>query len=623
MEALITQQMIVSQILFLSLLCLCKITIVASSPACPLVLTYVSTFKWNTSSCQDLPALSNNSTSNCCQMLQSIYGLALARRLRDTKLFLLPDIDTSVSCLQDFQSNLNLMDLPEHVVSSCFVPTQFVITNNSCAGIESTKDWVNRVGQSTELDSACGTDLANVSACDSCVSAGFKIQAQLIGNNTNNGSSVPQQCFFLVVLYAAGISNYYGPLNYGVITCILSFPLHISSDGSGAEAPLSNTNHSSNLVPILVGVVVSVVFLSICLFLALYVRFGRAWRKITGLGLHLTEPVPSRLKLKPLTGSIWFQIKDLERATNHFSRHNLIGQGGSGVVYKGILSDGTEVAVKKITGSDFEGDTEFCNEVEIVSNLRHRNLVTLLGCCCVIKEYSNKQWYLVYDYMVNGSLADYLFSTDENKGLTWTQRKNIILDVAKGLDYLHNGVKPAIFHRDIKATNILIDWDMSAKLADFGLAKQNPEGQSLVFTRVAGTYGYVAPEYALYGQLSLKTDVYSFGIVILEIMSGRRALDASTWIGSPGIHSIADWASVMVKAGEVKEVLDDSLMKDEESINHNVMERFMRIGVLCTNVTPALRPTAADALKMLNGDVQVPSIQNIVITPSSRHPMYF
>lgn len=233
-------------------------------------------------------------------------------------------------------------------------------------------------------------------------------------------------------------------------------------------------------------------------------------------------------------------------------------------------------------------------------------------------EYGGKQRYLVYEYMLNGNLDEHLFQNSANQSgvhsipLTWPQRKCIILDVARGLAYLHYGVKPAIYHRDIKATNILLDSDMRARVADFGLAKQIKEGHSHLTTRVAGTHGYLAPEYALYGQLTEKSDVYSFGVVVLEIMCGRRALDLSA-LGSSTTVLITDWAWSLVKEGRLEEVVDAFLLKEGDNLELNprgIMERFVRVGILCAHVMVALRPTISDALKMLEGDIEVPQISD-------------
>jgi serine/threonine protein kinase len=415
---------------------------------------------------------------------------------------------------------------------------------------------------------------------------------------------------YFAVLYAAGVVNEFGPESDGVVSCI--FGLELNSRVGSAS------NSHSALVFGLTGAGVAILVMSS--LLGLYLWYDKKWRrkKNLGFGFDLDEQQGSRPKLRPNTGSIWFKIRDLEKATDNFSQKNFIGRGGFGFVYKGVLSDGTVVAIKRVIESDFQGDAEFCNEVEIISNLKHRNLVPLRGCCVIDDDVNSdergNQRYLVYDYMSNGNLDDHLFPSSDNQIqkqlLSWPQRKSIILDVAKGLAYLHHGVKPGIYHRDIKGTNILLDAEMRARVADFGLAKQSREGQSHLTTRVAGTHGYLAPEYALYGQLTEKSDVYSFGVVVLEIMSGRKALDLSS-SGSPRALLITDWAWSLVKAGKVEQALDASLLRGGDSSNSNpkgIMERFVLVGILCAHIMVALRPTILDALKMLEGDIEVPQI---------------
>lgn len=610
----------------------------APSTTCPLDLNYVLTIPWNRSGCEALKSKTSSSSLTatqtvqnntlCCQTLLSLYAIALSRRLKETSLFQLPDLNTSVSCLDDLQSKLDSLSLPHSVVSSCFVPEQFVISNSMCAGIESIQDWKARLGDRTRLDSSCRPNLADLTNCDACVAAGFTVQAQLIEVDGNNSHA--RNCFYFAILYAAGIINTFGPESNGAMTCIFSIPIN--------SLPSSDGNRHSNLVFGLTGAGIAV--LVMCCLLGLYFWYNRrrrmrrkAWGSNHGLGIDLDES-GSKTRLRPNTGSIWFKIKDLDKATDNFSQKNFVGRGGFGLVYKGTLQDGTKVAVKKIIESDFQGDAEFCNEVEIISNLKHRNLVPLRGCCVIDGDEDdyderNGQRYLVYEYMPNGNLDDHLFPPSNGdhslrrNALTWPQRKSVILDVAKGLAYLHYGVKPAIYHRDIKATNILLDADMRARVADFGLAKQSREGQSHLTTRVAGTHGYLAPEYALYGQLTEKSDVYSFGVVVLEIMCGRKALDLSS-SGSPRAFLITDWVWSLAKEGKIQQALDPSLWRDGESVNSNpksIMERFVLVGVLCAHVMVALRPTIMDALKMLEGDIEVPPIPDRP-TPLG-HPSFF
>ncbi|KAJ9687445.1 hypothetical protein PVL29_016078 [Vitis rotundifolia] len=599
--------------------------------SCPMDFNYVLRIPWNSSNCHNFVSQgspSDNSKTPCCTTLLSVFAVALAQHLKETSLFRLPDVSTSQSCLLDFQSKLTSLLLPNNLASSCFKPQRFVIGPNICAGVQNISDWVAKLGRSTALDGNCRADLSVLTACDACVKAGFQVQSKLIQIDGNESHS--KDCFYFTILYAAGVVNEAGPESNGAMSCVLAVPLD-SHVGSATKIHLA-------LVFGLTGVGVAVLVMS-CL-LGLYVWWERKWgtkskRSDSGFfGVDLEDLGGSRPRVRPNTGSIWFKIPDLERATDNFSQKNFIGRGGCGLVYKGTLADGSNVAVKKIIESDIQVDADFCNEIEIISNLKHRNLVPLRGCCVVDgdESYDDRasQRYLVYDYMPNGNLDDHLFLKWENvngngmgkKPLTWPQRKSIILDVAKGLTYLHYGVKPAIYHRDIKATNILLDADMRARVADFGLAKQSREGQSHLTTRVAGTHGYLAPEYALYGQLTEKSDVYSFGVVVLEIMCGRKALDLSS--GSPGAFLITDWAWSMVKAGKIEEALDASLLKDEDSSNSNpkaIMERFLVVGILCAHVMVALRPTISDALKMLEGDVEVPAIPDRPVPLG--HPSFF
>lgn len=553
----------------------------ASSHECPMDLNYVLTLPWDSSSCHNI----NSSSSSCCQTLTSLYGVAFAQRLKRTSLFRLPDLETSVSCLVDFQTKLTHLDLPHHLTSLCFEPHKFVNTTNVCANIQTKNDWVSLLGHTTSLDKACKKDVHELSACDACVVAGFRVQAELRGYDGNNNNS--KGCFYYTILYAAGVVNELGPDSEGALSCIFGLPL------------IESTSENLALVFGSIGAGFAAVVVT-CL-----VGFWMTWSDKergfsgtgTGAGSGMSlefdddEAEDNRLlNWRPKGDSLWFDFRDLEEATDVFSVKNLIGKGPFGVVYKGELPDGRMIAVKEIRECD-----DFIREVEMISNLKHRNLVPLKGCCV-----SQNKKYLVYDYMMNGNLADHLFKKGGNvRIMSWAQRKSIILDVANALAYLHYGVNPPIYHRDIKPTNILLDSCMRARVSDFGLAKQGIEGRSHLTTRVAGTHGYLAPEYALYGQLTEKSDVYSFGILVLEIMSGRKVLESTL---------ITDWAWSHVKGGSIKRVLDPDPLGCEDNFSLMILERFVKVGILCAHLMVALRPTILDALKMLQGDIEVPTI---------------
>ncbi|XP_057752788.1 probable receptor-like protein kinase At1g11050 [Arachis stenosperma] len=585
----------------------------SNNSVCPVGMDYVLTVPWNSSSChnfQPFPSKNITRSSFCCTALLSLFGIALAQNLKENSLFQFPNLPTSKSCLHHFQSKLSALSLPNNLVSSCFDPLQFVISPNLCANIQSKQDWINNLGPTTRFNDACKPDLSVSANCDICVTEGLNVLQKM--NAIDGNASHSQDCFYFSILYAAGIANELGPESRGAMSCIYELPL-INDQGRGARRRSHNHALVFGLIGASIGILVVSSLIGLCLW---YNRLGT--RKAAENLYVCAEPTVqgSRTRVRPNTGSIWFKFEDLVKATNNFSTQNFIGRGGSGLVYKGILPDGTMVAVKRIEESDSQGDEEFYREVEIISNLKHRNLVLLRGCCVVDKEeeedsgYRENQRYLVYDYMPNGSLEDHLFSSMDNrnmkKSLTWSQRKSIILDVANGLVYLHFGVKPAIYHRDIKTTNILLDAGMNARVADFGLAKQNIESRSLINTRVAGTHGYLAPEYALYGQLSEKSDVYSFGVVILEILCGRKALDLSS--SGTSAFFISDWVWSLLKSGNLESALDASMLIDENLTSRKIIERFLMVGVLSSHVVADSRPTILDALKMLEGDIEIPPI---------------
>ncbi|CAN6328191.1 unnamed protein product [Urochloa humidicola] len=580
----------------------------ATSEPCPLDLSYVRTFPWDPTPC----AGGAPNMTSCCQTLLSLLGIGLAGRLRATGRFRLPSAAASASCLDGFSSLIsgapaNLQG--NSLVPACFPdPDQFAITPSYCAGVSTAAEFEAAVGNDSvrALNTSCGPDLSSPSTCSGCWAAGVAATAHLTSAAANESKSV--SCFYLSVLYAAGVSNAAGPTYPPTAACTF---------GLGLSSPPSSPSKSSNAA-IIYGTTIPIAFLLLASLLAFFLwrkrRHGinskkrKKSPKICGEGSSSAE---RRSHPRPNTGSILFDIGELARATDGFAERNLVGRGGFGAVYRGVLADGSVVAVKKMLDPDMEGgDEEFTNEVEIISSLRHRNLVPLRGCCISDDDVEEgKQRFLVYDYMPNGALEDFIY---RDKGdprrppLTWAQRRSIILDVARGLEYLHYGVKPAIYHRDIKATNILLDGEMRARVADFGLARRSREGQSHLTTRVAGTHGYLAPEYALYGQLTEKSDVYSFGVLVLEIMSARRVLDMAA---PAGPVLITDWAWTLVKAGQAREVLDRALLAaDAESPRSGVMEKFVLVGILCAHVMVALRPTIGDAVRMLEGDMDVPEL---------------
>ncbi|PIN06696.1 Serine/threonine protein kinase [Handroanthus impetiginosus] len=296
--------------------------------------------------------------------------------------------------------------------------------------------------------------------------------------------------------------------------------------------------------------------------------------------------------------TVAFSLKQLRTATNSFDATNKIGEGGFGPVYKGSLPDGTVIAVKQLSSRSRQGNREFLNEIGMISCLQHPNLVKLHGCC--IEE---DQLLLVYEYMENNSLAHSLF--DSNKSqliLDWPTRFKICVGIARGLAFLHEESRLKIVHRDIKATNVLLDKDLNPKISDFGLARLNEDEKTHISTKVAGTIGYMAPEYALWGYLTDKADVYSFGVVLLEIVSGKSN---NNYMPSQNFVCLLDWACHLEESKNIHELVDERL---GSQVDKDEVERVVKVAVLCTNTTPSLRPTMTEVVQMIEGNMPLPDI---------------
>ncbi|XP_068646301.1 cysteine-rich receptor-like protein kinase 2 [Aristolochia californica] len=290
-----------------------------------------------------------------------------------------------------------------------------------------------------------------------------------------------------------------------------------------------------------------------------------------------------------LRGPVNFHYKDLKSATNNFSEENKLGEGGFGGVYMGLLKNGNKVAVKKLAiTQDHRVQANFKSEVKLISNVHHRNLVRLLGCCS-----KGPELLLVYEFMANKSLDKFLFG-DRSGSLNWKQRFDIIVGIARGLAYLHDEFHVCIIHRDIKSSNILLDDDLQAKIADFGLARLLPENQSHLSTKFAGTLGYTAPEYAIHGQLSEKVDTYSFGVVVLEIIGGRKSNDIKL---EPVTQYLLEWAWKLYETDSLMRLVDEKLDKNE--YREDEMKKVIEVALLCTQSTVSSRPTMSEVVVML------------------------
>lgn len=287
-----------------------------------------------------------------------------------------------------------------------------------------------------------------------------------------------------------------------------------------------------------------------------------------------------------------FSYSEMRKATHDFSGANKIGEGGFGSVFRGKLKDGTIVAVKVLSANSRQGVREFVTELTAISDIVHENLITLVGCCA-----EGSQRILVYNYLENNSLSYTLLGSGRsNIRFNWRARVKIAVGVARGLAYLHDGIRPPIIHRDIKASNILLDKDLTPKISDFGLARLLPPNATHVSTRVAGTIGYLAPEYAVRGQVTKKSDIYSFGVLLLEIVAGRCNYNSRLPQGDQFLLE-KTWAYYV--QGKLEKVIDAEAGED---LNVEEACRFLKVGLLCAQDAMKLRPNMASVVLMLIGE---------------------
>ncbi|KAK2452476.1 putative receptor protein kinase [Trifolium repens] len=341
--------------------------------------------------------------------------------------------------------------------------------------------------------------------------------------------------------------------------------------------PPPGKSHTITIIAITVPIGSVMVLILICL----YLRVRKPSKRF-----RIKEEEDDEIEISE---SLQFNFDTIKEATDDFSDSNILGQGGFGTVYRGRLPNGQEIGVKRLSRDSGQGDLEFKNEVLLVAKLQHRNLVRLLGFCI-----EGRERLLVYEFVHNKSLDYFIFDQAKRADLNWERRYKIILGIARGIIYLHEDSRLRIIHRDLKASNILLDEEMNPKIADFGMARLFDVDQTQENTsRIVGTYGYMAPEYAMHGQFSVKSDVFSFGVLILEIISGHK--NSGIRRGSTTEYLLCfvwrNW-----RDGSPTNIIDPTLVND--SVNE--IMRCIHIGLLCVQENAASRPTMASVVLMLN-----------------------
>ncbi|XP_043804522.1 cysteine-rich receptor-like protein kinase 3 isoform X2 [Manihot esculenta] len=366
--------------------------------------------------------------------------------------------------------------------------------------------------------------------------------------------------------------------------CYLRYSINkFYNNSSSQDAESGGRSHLAVILAVTSSVVAVVLFVTTAIFF-IKKRIAEKRRQRKELGALLATVNNSKLN---------FSYESLERATNYFHLSNKLGQGGSGSVYKGVLADGKVVAIKRLLFNTRQWVDHFFNEVNLISNIDHKNLVKLLGC-----SITGPESLLVYEYVPNQSLHDHLFARNNVPPLTWEMRYNIILGTAEGLAYLHEESDLRIIHRDIKLSNILLDEDFTPKIADFGLARLFPQDKTHITTAIAGTLGYMAPEYVVRGKLTEKADVYSFGVLVIEIVYGKRnnAFDQDSC-------SILQMVWNLYGTGRLSEAVDPTL---DGNFQEEEASQLLQIGLLCVQASAELRPAMSVVVKMLTNSHEIP-----------------
>eukprot|EP01018_Ginkgo_biloba_P001689 Gb_24968 [translate_table: standard] len=444
----------------------------ANTSPCPLDFTLFDSRPWMIQQCTQPDRM------DCCEAVLDLVRILLFSRMDHTTSFLLPDNHTAAVCVDALKANLEARSVAPKGLEDCF---HF--------------------------------------QCHLCVRSMAIVLGQLQIDASRSGEK-KTSCEMYVLLYVGGVINVYNNLGPDAADCLLS--VHnlsqlASLTGSSDEIPLDNFKSSERVkIALWISIPVGAMFI---LLLAIYASLKKR---------RQSQMLRNGIDLK--TSSFIFSFSDIKESTGSFSTSNVIGEGGFGTVYKGILSDGSLIAVKKFKDSATKAEQVFRHEVQVISSIKHRNLLPLKGYCIYHGKTDRPKHFMVYDLMANGSLADYLFKGNK-PCLTWPQRYKIAVGIAKGLAYLHNDAKPAIIHRDVKAANVLLDGDLNPLLADFGLArfKEEDKNKTHYTTKAVGT------EYALYGHLTDERCVQlwhsavgiderskSFGLLFRRRSGGKR-----------------------------------------------------------------------------------------------------
>ncbi|KAH0920873.1 hypothetical protein HID58_020891 [Brassica napus] len=539
---------------------------------CPLDFTS-SNFTLVASVCSNI-----TNRGKCCRYMNAFVAISVARYANlSNNLGVTSDL--SETCVASISKTMELYGVSRNATSFCGLGTKILVTY-SCEG----RTTVTQMHQSPTFGHVtrnCRAPLSPVNQCRKCLNSGITYLRNLVGAETNNVTlSTCRDATYATLASRMDDAS--------ALELLVSFP-PTESPGpspsvvdaaipSKSDSPMTSSSESNNpyhltLLPT-IGIVVTAVSLTMLVVLVILIRKkNRELDESESLERKSAKTLPSP---RPV-----FKI--------HQEFNTVIGHGGFGTVYKAEFSDGLVAAVKRMDKASEQSKQDFCREIELLAKLHHRNLVALKGFCI-----EKKERFLIYEYMENGSLKDHLHST-EKPPLSWETRMKIAIDVANALEYLHFYCDPPLCHRDIKSSNILLDDKFVAKLSDFGLAHSSRDGSVCfepVNTDIHGTPGYVDPEYVVTQELTEKSDVYSYGVVLLEIITGRRAVEE-------GRNLVETSQRFLVTKSRHKDLVDPRIKDSIDDNGERQLEAVVTVVRMCTEKEGRSRPSIKQVLRML------------------------
>ncbi|CAJ1939483.1 unnamed protein product [Sphenostylis stenocarpa] len=565
---------------------------------CPLNFTR-SNFTLASSLCSD-----HGDRGKCCRYINTNVAIAVSRFANATGNLGVPQ-NASDICLQTIFQTMQLNGVAQNATAFCGFGTKIPV-NYECKGRTSVVQMLQSP-RFTEVTKNCIAPLGEESKCKKCLNAGIGYLHHIGIEDNITLSTCRDATFAALASQVDEISTIDIAICFFGVQGLLNIPVSESSslpapkasprppiaDGPSQpllSAPLKGNHHSYHLT-LVPGIAIAVTAVAVITLIVLIVLIRQKSRELDepdnfGKPCSKTLPPCATWKFQEGSSSMFrkFSYKEIKKATEDF--HTIIGQGGFGTVYKANFSDGVVAAVKRMDRISEQGEEEFCREIELLARLHHRHLVALRGFC--IKK---RERFLLYEYMGNGSLKDHLHTPGKTP-LSWRTRIQIAIDVANALEYLHFYCDPPLCHRDIKSSNTLLDENFVAKIADFGLAQASTDGSVCfepVNTEIRGTPGYMDPEYVVTQELTDKSDIYSFGVLLLEIVTGRRAIQDN--------KNLVEWAQPFMESDtRLLELVDPNV---RESFDLDQLQTVISIVVWCTQREGRARPSIKQVLRLL------------------------